>query len=274
MTKKAFEFLKIAELPPKPRSKGIIEIRGPYYTSVTYGYLKALLEDWSEYIDGFKFAGGSQRLLSYDKVKQIIKLCHDHQVYVSTGGMIERVILQGRKAVEQYLEECKSLEFDVIEISSGFVNIPLEYRKELIKEVHSRSMKAKPEISLMKGAGGGTEILEYKLELKEVSEFIEEAKYLLNNNADMLMIESEGITEGLPHSSWRIDVIKELINNFGYEKLMFEASEPPVFKWYLKNVSKEVNLFIDHSQVVEFNCWRLGIWGDKDIWKGFSWKDF
>jgi phosphosulfolactate synthase (CoM biosynthesis protein A) len=59
-----------------------------------------------------------------------------------------------------------------------------------------------------------------------------------------------------------------MIERFGYEKLMFEAADPPTFKWYLKNVSKDVNLFIDHSQVVEFNAWRLGLWGDPDIWKG------
>ena len=49
---------------------------------------------------------------------------------------------------------------------------------------------------------------------------------------------------------------------------MFEASDPPVFKWYLKTFGKDVNLFIDHSQIVELNAWRLGLWGDADIWKG------
>jgi phosphosulfolactate synthase (CoM biosynthesis protein A) len=36
------------------------------------------LDDWGEYIDGFKFAGGSQRLLDKEKVKKIIELCHDY----------------------------------------------------------------------------------------------------------------------------------------------------------------------------------------------------
>jgi len=82
--------------PSKPRNAGIIEIRGPYYTPVTYQYLKGLLEDWGEYVDGYKFAGGSMRLLARDRVRQIIQLCHDYGVYVSTGGFVERVIVQGR----------------------------------------------------------------------------------------------------------------------------------------------------------------------------------
>jgi phosphosulfolactate synthase (CoM biosynthesis protein A) len=63
---------------------------------------------WGDYIDGFKFAGGSQRLLTIDILKRIIDICHNHDVYVSTGGFIERVIVQGFEAVDKYLEECKS----------------------------------------------------------------------------------------------------------------------------------------------------------------------
>jgi len=270
MKKKAFDFLKIYELPPKPRKKGIVEIRGPYYTTVTLDYVKSLLEDWGEYFDGFKFAGGSQRLLDYDKVKNLIKLCHDYGVYVSTGGMIERVILQGQKAVIQYLEECKSLEFDVIEISSGFIEMPIDYKIELVKEVQKRSMKPKPEVSIMKGAGGGTHIIGYEIETRPLEDFFNEIRTLLKHGSEMIMIESEGLTEDLPPEKWRLDVIKKLVNEFGYEKLMFEAAEPPVFKWYLKNVGREVNVFIDHSQIVEFNAWRLGLWGDRDIWKDFK----
>lgn len=66
------------------------------------------------------------------------------------------------------------------------------------------------------------------------------------------MVESEGITEDLPPQKWRLDAIKPLVDEFGYDKHMFGASDPPVFKWHLKNISIDVNLFIDHSQIVEF----------------------
>jgi phosphosulfolactate synthase (CoM biosynthesis protein A) len=48
-----------------------------------------------------------------------------HEVLVSTGGFIERVLAQGQ-AVEAYIDECKKLEFDIIEISSGFISIPAD----------------------------------------------------------------------------------------------------------------------------------------------------
>ncbi|MGH3114674.1 MAG: phosphosulfolactate synthase, partial [Gaiellaceae bacterium] len=36
---RAFAFLRLNERPPKPRSRGVTEIRGPYYTPVGRRYL-------------------------------------------------------------------------------------------------------------------------------------------------------------------------------------------------------------------------------------------
>ncbi len=266
----AFDFVKIDMPPPKPRTRGVIEMRGPYYASVSYGYLKDLLDDWSNYIDGYKFAGGSMRLLARIRVKQIIEACHDHEVYVSTGGFVERVIVQGSDAVDQYLKECKELGFDVVEVSSGLAPIPLKDKIEIVRQVQKLGMKPKPEITMMIGAGAGTHITGYeeRMKMRDFQEFADEVDSHLKAGAHMLMIESEGLTEDLPPEKWRKDVIKKLVDRFGYEKLMFEAADPPVFKWYLTTFGRDVNLFIDHSQVVEFTAWRTRLWGDPEIWKG------
>ena len=267
-TRKAFDFVEISEVPPKPRKTGVIEIRGPYYAPTTTGYVKDLLEMWGDYIDGFKFAGGSMRLLSVDMVKNILKVCHDHDVYVSTGGFVERIIVQGADAVDRYLEECKSLGFDIVEVSSGLAPIPLEDKVEIVKQVKKMGMVPKPEISLMIGAGAGTHIVGYKPKLRSIDDLMKEARAHLKAGAHIMMLESEGITEDLPPSKWRTDVIKKLVSEFGFESWMFESSDPPVFKWYLKNFGSNVNLFIDHSQIVEYTAWRTKLWGDPEIWKG------
>ena len=266
----AFEFVKIDMPPEKPREVGVIEFRGPYYASVSYGYLKDLLDDWAFYVDGYKFAGGSMRLLPSARVKQIIQLCHDHELYVSTGGFVERVIVQGGEAVDLYLEECKTLGFDVVEVSSGLASIPVEDQIKIVKKIEKLGMKPKPEVSMMIGAGAGTHIAGYEegMKLKSFDEFSEEVDSHLRAGAKMIMIESEGLTEDLPPEEWKIDVIKKLVGRFGFKNLMFEASDPPVFKWYLQNFGRNVNLFIDHSQIVEFTAWRTRLWGDPEIWKG------
>lgn len=265
--KKAFDFVKISKLPPKPRRNGIIEIRGPYYTAVTISYLQDLLDMWGDYIDGFKFAGGSQRLLSVEILKKIINICHNHNVYVSTGGFVERVIVQGAEAVDRYLEECKLLGFDVVEVSSGLAPIPLKDKVEIVKQVKKMGMKPKPEISMMFGAGAGTHITGYQTKLKTLDELLDEIDMHQSVGAEIMMLESEGITEDLPPEEWRVDIINELNKKFGFDSFMFEASDPAVFKWYLKQFGSEVNLFIDHSQIVEFTAWKTQLWGDRDIWK-------
>src|SRR5437879_6356900 len=48
-------FLKMNARPPKPRTRGLTEIRGPYYTPMGTRYLTDVLETMSSYIDSLKF---------------------------------------------------------------------------------------------------------------------------------------------------------------------------------------------------------------------------
>jgi phosphosulfolactate synthase (CoM biosynthesis protein A) len=86
----------------------------------------------------------------------------------------------------------------------------------------------------------------------------------LGAGAEIIMIESEGITENV--DPWRSDVAARFIDEIGMEKLMFEAADPDVFEWYIKNYGPDVNLFVDHSQIVQLECLRAGIWGTKSLW--------
>jgi phosphosulfolactate synthase (CoM biosynthesis protein A) len=47
---------------------------------------------------------------------------------------------------------------------------------------------------------------------------------------------------------------------------MFEAADPDVFAWYIKNYGPDANLFVDDSQIVQLEALRRGIWGTKDLW--------
>ena len=96
---RCFEFLQVNERGRKPRQGGVTEIRGPYYTVVGKHYLQDLFETMGAYVDCLKFAGGSFTLMPPEAVREINDLCHAHNVLVSTGGLIERVVVQGPEAV-------------------------------------------------------------------------------------------------------------------------------------------------------------------------------
>jgi phosphosulfolactate synthase (CoM biosynthesis protein A) len=261
----AFDFIKKNPRSSKPRATGITEIRGPYYTVIGKRYLEDVLETMGNYIDSLKFAGGSFSIIDTKALQEIIETAHRYEVLVSTGGFIEYILTQGKKAVEKYINTCKEIGFDIIEISSGFITLPTDDWLRLIEMVHEAGLKAKPEVGIQFGAGGATATNELKAAGTRSTAFaIEQAKRFLKEDVYMIMIESEGITENT--EPWRTKVAAEFIDELGLEKIMFEAADPAVFEWYIKNYGYNINLFVDLSQIVQLECLRSGIWGTQSTW--------
>ncbi len=262
---RSFDFIRMNDREKKPRSRGLTEIRGPYYTVMGKRYLEDVLETMGEYVDSLKFAAGSFTLMPETALKEIIDLAHKHDVLVSTGGFIEYVLTRGPDVVDRYIKECRNVGFDILEISSGFITISTDDWLRLVEKVRKAGLKPKPEVGIQFGAGGATTAEELEAEgTRDPGWTIQQAKKFLDAGAYLIMIESEGITESV--KTWRTDVVAKIIAGLGLEKVMFEAADPEVYAWYIKNYGPEVNLFVDHSQIVQCEIYRRGIWGTKSIW--------
>lgn len=265
MAARPFSFLNPNHRQSKPRSAGLTEIRGPYYAPMGKRYLEDLLETMGEYVDALKFAGGSFTLFPRTALTDLLGLCHRHDVLVSTGGFIEHVLTRGAGAVDRYIGECREVGFDIIELSCGFITIPVADWLRLIEKVQRAGLKAKPEVGIQFGAGGATAAGELESEgTRDPRWCIQLARKFLDAGAYQIMIESEGITESV--RSWRTDVPAQIADALGLEKIMFEAADPDVFSWYVRNYGPEVNLFVDHSQIVQLECLRSGLWGTAATW--------
>jgi phosphosulfolactate synthase (CoM biosynthesis protein A) len=261
----AFSFLRTNARPVKPRTRGVTEIRGPYYTAMGPRYLRDVLETMGDHVDALKFAGGSFTLMPERALSEIIEVAHEHDVLVSTGGFIEHVLTRGPGATDRYIDEAARLGFDILEISAGFISIPTDDILRLVERVQHAGLKAKPEVGIQFGAGGATTPEELEQEgTRDVGYAIDLARRCIDAGAYMVMIESEGITEEV--ETWRTDVVATIARELGLEKVMFEAADPEVFGWYVKNYGPDVNLFVDHSQIVQLECLRRGIWGTKSLW--------
>ena len=148
MAERAFASIPVNPRPVKPRSQGLTEIRGPYYTVMVRRYLQDILETMHPYVDGLKFAGGCFALMPREAVGAMIETAHRYQTYVSTGGWIEYVLRYGVDAVDNYLHEAQELGFDIVELSTGFISLPAEDLVRLVKRVLSAGLKAKPELGI------------------------------------------------------------------------------------------------------------------------------
>jgi phosphosulfolactate synthase (CoM biosynthesis protein A) len=260
-----FAFLQRRGRDSKPRESGLTEVRGPYYSVTGPRYVADLLDTMGSYIDGFKFGGGSFSLFPRSVLTDILHLCHENQVKVSTGAFIEYVLTLGPDAVNRYIDECASIGFDVLQISTGFVSVPLDDLLAITERATLAGLEVKPEIDVQFGAGAGSTVEELAVHGdRDVKWAVHQAKRHLEKGAHMIMVQSEGITESV--NAWRLDVVSEIIGSLGMENLMFQAADPLVFTWYVKNYGPDINLFIDHSQIVQLECLRQGLWGSASMW--------
>ena len=270
---RAFSFLPINERQGKPRDRGITEMRGPYYDPIGKRRLLDIFETCGDFVDILKFSGGSFTLMPEKALRELIETCHEHDVLVSTGGYVETVLQRCPDKVDDYLAECKKLGFDIVEISSGFLAISTDDLVRLTEAVIKHDLKAKPEVNVQFGAGGTSSVEELERQGGgDPRQAIHEARRHLDAGAYKIMVESEGITEQV--REWRTDIINELADGIGLDNCVFEAADPAVFAWYIKSFGPEINVFVDHSQVLELEAMRTGTWGTNELfgrvrtWKG------
>jgi len=262
---RAFSFIRLNDRECKPRRRGITEIRGPYYTPLGRHALDDILETAGSHVDSLKFAGGAFALMPRRVLVDFINRCHQANVLVSTGGFIEHVLARDPAAIDRYIGECRDCGFDIVEISSGFITMPADDWLRLIEQVQKAGLKAKPEVGIQFGAGGATSASELEAAgVRDVQWPIQLARRFLGAGAYMIMIESEGITESV--ATWRTDAPARIIDALGLEHVMFEAADPAVFGWYVQNYGPDVNLFVDHSQILQLECLRAGLWGTAGVW--------
>lgn len=261
----AFNFVPRAFRPAKPRSFGITEIRAPYYNTFGTRHLRDVFDVASQWVDGIKWAGGSFALVPPDQVRAFSDIAHENDAYVSSGGWLETVLRYGDDAVDHYLAEAKEVGFDVIEISAGFIMLPTSGLERLVEKVVKAGLKAKPELSIQIGSGGDSGEAELAAETKkDTGDLVDRGRRALDAGASIIMIESEGITENV--LEWNTSAAASIINGLGLKNVMFEAADGPVFEWYIKNYGNEVNLFVDHSQILQLEGLRQNIWGNTSTW--------
>lgn len=263
-TGSALPFLRLNSRQAKPRTRGITEIRGPYYSMLGPRQLEDLLEVGGPYIDWFKIPAPSLALLSSQCMRSFIEISHRHEVKVTAGGLIEFVVTRGSKAVDSYFDTLRDYGFDVIEISAGFLAMSNADFLRLVTRAKRTGLKVKAEVGIQFGAGGSSSVEALAAEgTSSVGASVDRARRSLDAGADMVVLESEGVTEGV--KSWRTDVPAAFMEALGSDKVLFEAAEPAVFEWYIKNYGPEVNLFIDHSQALHLESLRSGVWGSASL---------
>lgn len=269
---RAIPSLALNERAAKPRTAGLTEVRGQYYTITGPRYLEDLFEIAGEWIDWLKVPGPGIALTPPRVLQRIAELCRAHKVQLGAGGLIEKVVTQGSQAVDGYFRALPDLGFEVVEVSAGFLALPDTDYLRLVERAVASGLTVKAEVGIQFGAGGTSEAADLQAAgTGSVSHAISLAKKALAAGAHYVVLESEGVTESV--TTWRTDVPAALADAIGIEKIIFEAAEPKVFEWYIRNFGPEVNVFIDHSQALLLEAVRSGVWGSNSLFnRVFTYK--
>ncbi|KAL8192536.1 hypothetical protein R6Q57_027721 [Mikania cordata] len=260
-------FVDDEDRPEKPRKFGVTEIRGPNHTSLfSQNLLQDMLESMGQFVDGLKFTGGSESLMPKSFIKEATRLAHEHDIYVSTGDWAEYLLQKGSSSFKEYIQECKQLGFDTVELNTGSLELPEETLLRYIRLIKSHGLKAKPQFAVKFNKA---DILPtharaygaYVVPTPRTSERVEDVDFLIRKaercleaGADMILIDADDVCKYA--DSVRADIIAKVIGRLGIEKTMFEASNAKTSEWFIKQYGPNVNLFVDHSQVLELECLR------------------
>ncbi|KAA0056904.1 hypothetical protein IC582_029466 [Cucumis melo] len=252
--------------PEKPRRSGVTEMRGPHYTLSTQNVIQEIFESVGQFVDGLKFSGGSHSLLPRDFMKEVTEMAHRHDVYVSTGDWAEHLLRKGPSGFKEYVEECKLLGFDTIELNVGSLDVPEETLLRYVRLIKNGGLRAKPQFAVKFNKSdipitGNRAFGAYIVPKPRSSEFVEDVDLLIRRaercleaGADMIMIDADDVSRHA--ESLRADIIAKIIGRLGLEKTMFEASNPQTSEWFINHYGPKVNLFVDHSQVMDLECLR------------------
>lgn len=251
--------------PEKPRRYGVTEIRGPHYSFFNQNLLQDIFESMGPFVDGLKFSGGSHSLMPKSFIKEITDIAHQHNVYVSTGDWAEHLLRRGPSAFKEYVQECKQLGFDTVELNVGTLEIPEDTLLRFVRTVKSDGLRVKPLFAVKFNKSdipkaGDRAFGAYVVPEPRSSEFVEDVDLLIRRaercleaGADMIMIDPDDICNA---DAVRADLIAKIVGRLGLEKTMFEASNARTSEWFIQRYGPKVNLFVDHSQVMDLECLR------------------
>jgi phosphosulfolactate synthase len=236
-------------------------VQRPRSTSVTHVLDRLNLvtaeeiADLAPYIDVAKIGWGLPLLLPRDRVRARIKLYQEEGIEVSTGGtLLEYAYAQNR--VSTFLDEARGLGFDLIEISSGILELAPAQIARLADAVRERGLPYFIEV--------GKKDTQHQLSLKETILQIAHARTL---SPRKVIIESResGRGVGIYDSDGAIkwDWVRSILAEHPREELIFEAPMESQQVQLLRELGADVNLGnVALNSVAPLASERLGLRGE------------
>lgn len=239
-----------APLVPRPRTSGLTHV-----LDRLQGLHKEELAYLAPYFDIAKIGWGLPLLLPREKIKERVRLYHGVGVEVCTGGtLLEYAVVHDR--VPGLIAEARELGFDIIEVSSGIIELSQSQIAHLAETVQQAGLDFFIEV--------GKKDVQHQLSLKETNVQIAHARTL---KPRQVIIESResGKGVGIYDSDGAIkwDWVRSILAENPAEELLFEAPLEFQQVQLLRELGADVNLGnVALSSVAPLASERLGLRGE------------
>jgi len=192
------------------------------------------LEYLAPYFDVAKIGWGLPLLLPREKVRERINTFHQQSIEVSTGGtLLEYAVTHDR--ANQFFDEARELGFDLIEISSGVIELAPHQIERLARSVKERGLDFYIEV--------GKKDTHYQLSLKET---IAQIGHALSLEPRKVILESRESGRGVgvfdSDGAIKWDWVRSILAEHAKEDLIFEAPMEAQQVQLLQELGSDVNL--------------------------------
>jgi phosphosulfolactate synthase len=213
------------------------------------------LRPLARYVDIVKIGWGLPLLVTREDVRRRNKIYHDLGIEVSTGGtLLEYAVTRERTSAA--LDEARELDFDLVEISDGIIELSSAQIEKLRRDAAGRNLQVLIEV--------GKKNPQNQLSLRETLDRIGRALALEPRKVILESRESGrgvGIYDGEGAIKW--DWVRSIVADFPADQLIFEAPQEQQQIALLRELGAETNLGnVALSSVAPLASQRLGLRGD------------
>lgn len=252
------DFLQLPNRTTEERTYGLTSIVD---FGTPLGELEHILEDYHQYIDIAKIGIGSAYVTP--NLKDKIRLYQSYQIKPYCGGTLFEKCYQQNK-VSDYLSWLAGLGIEWLEISNGTLDIPLQERLDLISEL-KKDFHVIAEVG-SKDSECNMSILDWRTEITLLLHA--GCRYVITEGRDS---GTAGIYD--KNGSIKSDLIKQLLENIDYRKVIFEAPSHKHQMYFINEIGPNVNLGnVKLNDVLILETQRQGLRSETFDLEDHEWK--
>jgi phosphosulfolactate synthase len=241
-------FLDLPVRSPKPRTAGLTHVLD---TGIPAPQVAPLLATSGAYIDLWKFGWGTAYL--DPDLESKLAILAEHQVRPCTGGTLLEVAWS-QDRVPEFLEWAQQVGFGCVEVSRGAVPMPVEEKRDLIRQASSV-------FAVVSEVGAKDPSAE-----SSPPQWADEVRGDLEAGAFCVLLEGrDSGTVGLyrPDGSVRMDLVDAVVRSARLSQLVFEAPRKNQQAWFINRFGSDVNLAnVAIGDALGTEALRLGLRAD------------